>query len=118
MVTTRRVGRTSLGCLFTLLILVALAYFGVNIGRVYLRYYEFQDAMAQQARFAAHTTDDVIIQRLQATADSLGLPEAAKRIYVRRARNMIFIWADYIETVEFPGFVRDIDFTAHAERAF
>ena len=118
MVTRTRAGRMTLGCLFTLLIIVAIAYFGMNIGRVYLRYYRFQDAMAQQARFAAHTTDDLIIRRLRATADSLGLPDAAQRIYVRRVRNTIFIWADYIETVELPGFVRDIDFTAHVERAF
>lgn len=117
--TTPRRGRSSLGCLFVLLLLAAAGYFGVNIGRVYLRYFEFQDAMAQEARFAAHQTDEAILLRLRAAADSLGLPDAAQRVHIRRTRNStIFIWADYIETVEFPGFVRDIEFSPHVERAF
>jgi hypothetical protein len=114
-----RRGGSRLGCLVVLLLAAAGGYFAFNIGRVYLRYYEFQDAMAQQARFAAHTTDDSIVQRLRAAADSLGLPEGARRVHVRRTRNsVIFIWADYTEVVELPGFVRDIDFSPHVERAF
>jgi hypothetical protein len=61
----------------------------------------------------------VIVAHLRAKADSLGLPEAAQRIHIRRTQSKtIFIWSDYIETVEFPGFVRDIEFAAHVERAF
>lgn len=118
MVTTPRSGRTSLGCLFMLLIISAAGYFGYNIGRVYWRWYQFQDAMGQEARFAAHTDDDAIRLRLAAKADSLELPEGAQRVQIRRTDHTIFIWSDYIELVEFPGYVKDIDFTAHVERAF
>lgn len=116
--TTARPGRSSLGCLFTLLLFVAAGYFAYNVGRVYWRWYLFQDAMAQEARFAGHNSDDIIRAHLQATADTLGLPETAQRVQIRRQHDTIFIWSDYVETVEFPGTVKDIDFTAHVERAF
>jgi hypothetical protein len=118
MVRRERPGRTTLGCLVTLLLLSAAGYFGYNVGRVYWRWYQFQDAMAQQARFAAHTDDATIRSHLAAKADSLDLPPAAHRVHIRRAEHTIFIWSDYIETVEMPGFVKDIDFTAHVARAF
>jgi hypothetical protein len=118
MVIRARCGRTTLGCLFTLLIIVTIGYFAANVGRVYLRYYRFQDAMAQEARFAARNSNDVIVERLRAMADSLGLPDGAHKIHIRRARNTISIWSSYIELVELPGVTREFDFTAHVERAF
>jgi hypothetical protein len=118
MVMRARPARSSTGCLFTLLIVVAAGYFGLNIGRVYLRHYRFQDAMAQEARFAHNNTDADIVRRLRAQADSLGLPDEAHRVIVRRTPAKIHIRADYVELVELPGFVRPIEFSAQAERAF
>ncbi len=118
MVTPERRGASTLGCLFTLLIVVAIGYFAVNIGRVYYRHYAFQDAMEQEARFASHRTNEEITSHLQALADSLGLPSAARRIHVRRGDRMIFIWSDYFETLELPGYAKDVEFSAHVERAF
>jgi hypothetical protein len=113
-----RPARTTTGCLFALLLVVATGYFGYNIGRVYLRYYRFQDAVAQEARFAANSTNEDIVKRLRAQADSLGLPGDAHRIIVRRTQRVIRIHSTYVEMVEFPGFVRNIEFTAKAERPF
>ena len=113
-----REGKVSLGCLFVLLILSATAYFAWNIGEVYLRFYQYQDAMKQEARCAARNSDAVIRSRLIAKADSLGLPEGARRVRIRRTRHTVYIWADYTETVELPLFVREFIFTPHAERAF
>jgi hypothetical protein len=117
-VTATRRGRSTLGCLVTLLILVTIGYFGVNVGKVYYRRYAFQDAMGQEARFAAHRSDDEILGHLHSLADSLGLPDGAKRVHIRRGDRMIFIWSDYFETVELPGVARDVELTAHVERAF
>lgn len=107
-----------LGCLFTLLIVVAAGYFAVNAGKVYYRHYTFQDAMKQEARFASHRSNEEITSHLQALADSLGLPPGAKRVHIRRGDRMIFIWSDYFETLELPGFTKDVELTAHVERAF
>ena len=84
-----RSGRSSLGCLFLLLIVAAAMYFGVNIGEAYWRFYEFQDAMRQEVRFAKQISDDRIKLHLAALADSLGLPEEATAITVDRTSRAI-----------------------------
>jgi hypothetical protein len=116
--TTLRGGKSSLGCLFTLLVFVALAYFGVNVGEVYLRYYRFRDSMAQTARFARQLSDDDIRSRLRLAADTLGLPESAHRVQVRRRDNQVTISTEYYDRVEMPGYVREIHFQPHVESSF
>jgi uncharacterized protein YqjF (DUF2071 family) len=106
----RRTGRSKLGCLVSLLVGVAIAYFAVNIGEVYMRYYRFEDAIRQEVRFARQNTDDAIRLRLAARADSLGLPDGAAQVRIERSANRITISARYDELVELPAFVRTITF--------
>ena len=117
MVTHRR-GASTLGCLFSLLVAVAIAYFGVNIGAPYWRYYQFRDAFQQEVRFAERKTDAEIVTTLRLKADSLALPPAAHRINVRRTPGDIIIWAEYAETVDFPFVTKDLTFRPLAQRAF
>jgi hypothetical protein len=111
-------GASTLGCLFSMLVVVALVYFGVNVGAPYFRYYQFRDAMEQEARFAERKTDSQIITTLRLKADSLALPASAHKINVRRTQGRITIWTDYAETIEFPFVTRDITFRPVVERAF
>ena len=110
-----RQSASKLGCLFSLLLVVTVAYFGVNVGEVYLRYFEFKDALLQEARFAARRSDDDIRTRLVLVADSLGLPPEAGRIQVRRTANRIEIGASWSEYVELPLRLREIRFTPRVE---
>ena len=110
----RRGGRSSLGCLFLLLLVAIALYFGVNIGEAYWRFYEFQDAMTQEVRFARQIPDDRIKLHLAALADSLGLPEQATEITVERTTSDISVKAEYIERLQFPLFTREIRFTPRA----
>jgi hypothetical protein len=114
----RRAGKARLGCLVALLVFGAVCYFTWNIGSVALRYYQFQDAMVQESRFAARNGNDVILMRLRAKADTLELPESAKKIQIRRKANQIWIWADYTENIELPGFVKEVELTPSATRVF
>lgn len=114
MVNTRR-GRSTMGCLFALLLLTAAGYFAFNIGEPYLRFYRFQDAMRQEVRFAHSRSDDAIKRRLAAFADSLGLPPEAGHVTVRRRPNSISIWSEYYEHVELPLILREIYFGPSAE---
>jgi hypothetical protein len=114
-VVRRRWGRSNFGCLLSLLIAVTAVYFAFNVGEPYVRYYRFLDGMKQEARFSARLTDEEIQRRLAALADSLGLPEAASRVRVRRASDRISISASYYERVEMPLIVRDILFTPQAD---
>ena len=111
-------GASTLGCLFSMLVVVAVVYFGVNVGAPYLRYYQFRDAMEQEARFANRKTDSEIVGSLRLKADSLSLPPLAHRINVRRTPNRVVIWTDYTETIDFPFITRDIAFRPVAEKVF
>ncbi len=113
MVTSRR-GAGKLGCLFSTLLAVTVIYFGVNIGEVYWRYFEFRDAMTQEVRFSATRSDDASRLRLASLADSLGLPPEAGRVIVRRGSSGVTISTDYTENVELPMFVRAFRFRHQA----
>ncbi len=114
MVKSRR-GRSKVGCLLSLLLTVTAVYFAVDFGEVYFRSYRYQDAIEQEARFASQRTDDAIVRRLAATADSLGLPEEAARVRVRRNGSRVSISAEYTERVTLPFFSRDLRFTPSAD---
>jgi hypothetical protein len=119
-VVNRASGRAYLGCLFALLIVTAVVYFGFNIGEVYWRYYRYQDAMEQEVRFASMRNDDAIVQRLTSVSVALGLPDAARPPRVQRdpSTRRIDISASYSERVELPGFVRTFSFTPRAAGAY
>ena len=117
MVTARR-GASRLGCLVGALLLVTVAYFGFNIGEVYVRFYRLKDAMAQEARFAHNRDDNDIRLRLAAVADSLGLPDEAGRAIITRDAARITIKVDYTEHVELPLFVREFHFAPQVVRTF
>ncbi|HEX9729784.1 MAG TPA: hypothetical protein VGA37_14900 [Gemmatimonadales bacterium] len=72
------------GCLFGLLVVAAVAYWGADIGSKQIRYVRMRDSMKEQARFATNLDDAVIRRRLRATAESLNLPVEAQRITIRR----------------------------------
>jgi hypothetical protein len=114
LVTPRR-GTTVLGCLFSLFIVAVIAYFAVNIGRVYWRFYQYQDDMRQEARFSSQRTNDQIMAALKASADSLGLPESASKVSIRRNDKSISIESEYYENIELPMYVREVRFHPHAE---
>ena len=117
MVRNRR-GISALGCLLSVLIVVAIGYFALQAGQVYLDYVQYQDSMRQAARFAGSKTDQQIIRSLRAKADSLGLPEGARNIRIHRMSRHIDIEAEYYVNVELPGYVREIYLNPKAEGAF
>ncbi|MFL5543725.1 MAG: hypothetical protein ACJ8AB_10300 [Gemmatimonadaceae bacterium] len=85
-----------------LLILAVGAYFAVGFGEAYFRYYQFKDAMGQEARFASDKTDEQIITRLSALADTLQLPPGADSISIQRSPTVITISSDYDVVVRLP----------------
>ena len=97
-----RPGISRVGCLLPLLILALAIYFAMDFGEAYFRFYQFKDAMGQEARFAQEKTDEQITTRLSALADSLELPPGAELITIERGPTDITISSDYDEIVRLP----------------
>ena len=117
MVRSRR-GISALGCLVSILLVVAIGYFGVQAGQVYWDFVQYQDAMRQHARFAGRKTDKEIIRALRSKADSLGLPESAQNVRIHRNARHIDIEAEYYAIVELPLFVHEVYLNPKAEGGF
>ena len=112
-----RRGASSTGCLISLLVFVALLYYGVNIGEVYFRYYRLLDEMQSQARLAAALDDGTIRRRLQAAVQDIGVPEnASANLRIRRSLSPreINIETSYSETVHLPLFNHIFEFRPRA----
>jgi len=113
---TNRRGSSSTGCLLTMLVFSAVLYYGINIGEVYWRYYQYQDEMRSQARLAPSLNDGVIRRRLLLTVDRLGLPPEAQKIQTKRTAKprQITIQSEYEEEVRLPLFNHTFHFRPSA----
>jgi hypothetical protein len=103
-----RRGASTMGCLLSLLVLVAVLYYGVNIGEVYFRYYRLLDEMEGQARVASALDNGTIQRRIAAAIQEIGLPDdASSNLQITRSATPreITIETDYAETVNLPLFV-------------
>jgi hypothetical protein len=111
-----RRGAGGFGCLLSVALFAAALYYGVNIGQVYLRYYQLVDNMRSQARLAQTLQDDVIHRRLTAQADSL-LPGRRPQFRITRGGtpNRIVIETQYTEQVDLPLFKRTFVMHPRAE---
>jgi hypothetical protein len=102
-----RRGASTTGCLVSLLVLVAVLYYGVNIGEVYFRYYRLLDEMGTQARVAAALDNGTIQRRIAAAIQEIGLPDdASSNLQITRTASPreITIESDYSESVHLPLF--------------
>lgn len=106
MVSDHRRGASSGGCLLSLLIFVAVLYYGVNIGEVFFRYYRLLDEMQTQSRLAPGIDDGTIRRRIQTAIEEIGVPDSAggRQLLIRRtaAPREIVIETRYSERVSLP----------------
>jgi hypothetical protein len=111
-----RRGASKMGCLFSILIVVAIAYFGIDFGKAYWANAEFKDEMKQEIKYHSDQADDQIRAHMKLVADSLGLPDSAGVVTVTRdpPTRTIAIDAQYDVTVKIPGYERVLHFAPHA----
>jgi hypothetical protein len=111
-------GTSSKGCLLTLLIFVAVLYYGINIGEVFFRYYRLLDEMQSEARLSAGLDDGTIRRRIQTAIDEIGLPDSAGYRQLRVVRTayprQIVIETHYSEVVRLPLFNHSFAFHPRA----
>jgi hypothetical protein len=103
--------------MLSLLLFGGALYYGINIGQVYLRYYEVLDGMRSQARLAPGLQDDVIYRRLNGQVDSLF--EHGPKPHFKVTRNndsrRIVIESEYTDQVDLPLFKHTFTLRPRAE---
>ena len=112
-----RRGSVFSGCLTLILVTAIFIFVATHVGRPYYRYYQFRDAVQQQARFATVRSDTVIQRALWATADSLELPEEAFHIRIARSPRAIRIWTMYTDHWVVGSYTRPVYFDIDVEHA-
>lgn len=97
-------GKSRVGCLLSLLVLILVVYSAVNVGTVYYRYWRLLDEMKTQARMAPGLEDDVIRRRILSQIEELDLPQEARQLRIRRTARPreIRIITSYPDTLVFP----------------
>lgn len=112
-----RGGTGRLGCLFTLLLLAVVAYYGFEVGSSHVRYLRMLDEMRVQARFAPNLENDVIMRRLRAKVDALNLPSEARRFTIRRRSRPreIIITTTWQDTLNLPFVIKIVTRTPEAK---
>jgi hypothetical protein len=112
-----RRGSGSGGCLLWVAIGAAAIVFGWPAAKVYIRAYEYEDALRLTLLYAKADTDDGLQSRMRASADSIGgLPDAAYDVRVDRRDGMIRLIAQYTDTMKFPIAPRPVTHRFSVER--
>ena len=110
-------GVSTLGCLFSIMILMVVLYYTVDVGRVYWDYYKFEDEMETSARFAQSQSDEQIRKHLRDVARDLGLPSEAQRIVIHRTQQPrnITIRSQYVVDIVLPFTHKTLILRPHVE---
>lgn len=112
-----RRGTSTSGCLVSLVLFIAMVYYGIHLGQPWLRYYQLVDEMRVSARLAPTLSDAVIRRRLEQKVDELALPADAKKFVITRSGNprKITISTQYSETVTVPLLTHTFIYTPMTE---
>ena len=96
-----------------LLLIVHALYRSIPI---FIRYYEFRDAVREAALFSKGRTDQEIAQRVMQLAAKYEIPIEQEAIYIRHEGQTTYIDAEYLEEIEWvPTYKRPSLFTVNVE---
>jgi len=123
MVTRRRLGRrgvSTIGCLASLVVTLVVLYYGINLGRVWWRYWEIRDRMKTAARYGAGQTEEQIRHQLIQEAQEVGVPAEAQRFRINKTDHpqSVTISTVYTETVDLPLLKRSFTFRPTVTQKF
>jgi hypothetical protein len=97
--------------LIGLLIAGALIWAAVHTVPVYLRFFQFDEAVKEVARFANTRTEQEVRERILALADQYEIPLEAEDLIVRKVQEETEISVVYVERVEIlPRYFYDWEF--------
>ena len=79
-------GKIKLGGLLTLLVVVAVTYYGIDYIQVRLKAYQMQDEVTEQATFGSVVDDNTIRRRLVERATQLDIPLGPRQWSIQRVQ--------------------------------
>ena len=117
---TRAHGKGNLGCLFSLLVIVALGYLGYKFLPHYVSHYQLKDALTEIAVYRAagiraDSEKRTIQEEVIAKAKELGISLKREDIKVRQEEEKIYISVRYTVPVDLPNQIYNLnfEFTGH-----
>ncbi len=105
-------GKSKIGCLLMLLLVAGSVYYGIDVGKVYVRYWRMKDKMQTEARLAPIIDNATIRRRLVRKAEELGLPKEANDFTIRRTTRPreIRITTSWTDTLDLPFYRYPVTF--------
>lgn len=106
-------GKGNLGCLFSLLVIVALGYLGYKFIPHYMAHYQLKDAINEIAIYraaGAGSEKRTIQEEVLAKAKELGIQLEREDIKVRQVEEKVYITVSYSVPVNLPNHVYRLDF--------
>jgi Domain of unknown function (DUF4845) len=99
--------------IFGLLVVVAVFFAAWKVIPPYFNEYQFEDAIATEARFASYNqnrSEQDIREAMAKKAAEYDIPLKSEDIHVQRSGSEVAIWADYTIHVDMPGYPFDLSF--------
>jgi len=115
-----RRGASTGGCLLSIVVLMVVLYYGINLGRVWYRYFEIQDRMKAAARYSQNQSDNEIRAQLRSDVIDIGLPRDQIRFQLVRVAHppSITITSEYQEKIDLPLLKRTLTFRPKVYQSF
>ena len=83
---------------------------------VYIHHYEFEDAVAEAAKFSKDRSDIELVDRVMVLAERYQIPLDREAVQVTRDKQMTYITLAYEEQIEWvPTYKRPMPFTVSVE---
>jgi len=107
----------SVRAIFGILVIVGAFYVGWMILPPYFHAYQFEDAVAEEARLGTYSnkSEDDIKQIVAKKAQDLDLPVQPDQVKVTKGYNSLDISVDYTVHVDLPAYPLDLKFSASSK---
>ena len=111
-------GKGNLGCLFSLLIVVALGYLGYKFVPHYVSHFQLKDALNEIAVYRAAkggSEKQTIQEEVIAKAKEMGIQLKREDVKVRQEEEKVYITVKYTVPVDLPNqtYNLNFEFTGH-----
>lgn len=111
----RQSGEGQMGCIFGLIILVAVLFVSYKMIPVKVKAADLRETVVDEAKSAGTHRDDVILATILAKAKENDLPVTEKDVTIQRGNQKINITVEYTVPIVFPGYTLQWHQSHHAE---